>query len=422
MKIFYNLFIYLFMAILWQVSPFKRKARLLFRGRRATLRSINSRMQEIREQRGGKCRCVWLHSASLGEFEQGRTIIDSLRREDPSLIVVVTFFSPSGYVPRANYPGADAVFYLPSDTSSNARRMVRAIKADQVIFVKYEFWYHYLREVARSGAELVLVSALFQPKMSFFRWYGGFFRKMLGYFTHLFVQDQASKELLNKIAVENVTVAGDTRFDRVKEITQQTTTLPLIESFVQEQQQVMVCGSSWPEDETLLVQLFKENPKIKMIFAPHNVTPSNVESIESQLEGYKVERYTQTTPQKAAQAQVLIIDCIGVLSSIYKYGSTAYIGGGFGHGIHNILEAATWGLPVMFGTNYHRFAEARDLIERGGAQSIANYQELQLGYQSQIEELEHLSQVTREYVTEQCGATELIVEYLNLRTKEIISQ
>ncbi len=414
MKIFYNLFIYLFMAALWLVSPFKHKAKLLRKGRLETLRGVKERMAQIRAQRGDHP-TVWLHCASLGEFEQGRTIIDQLRRETPELIVVVTFFSPSGYVPRHNYPGADAVFYLPSDTPRNARRVVAAIGAQKVIFVKYEFWNYYLRAISRSGADLIIVSALFQPRMSFFRWYGGFFRGMLKYFSHLFVQDQSSMELLKSIGVENVTVAGDTRFDRVKEITSLTVELPIVESFAHGASQVMVCGSSWGEDEALLAELYKANPQIKMIFAPHNVTPTTVESLEKLFEGKATQRYTQTNPEKVKTAQVLIIDCIGILSSVYKYGSTAYIGGGFGHGIHNILEAATWGLPVIFGPKYQRFAEARDLIEQKGAISISNYTQLKDSYQKQIDNLEALSKITREYVEQKCGATQMVVKYLNLR-------
>ncbi len=405
------------MAALYLVSPFKRKANLLLCGRRATLGSIGESMDSIRAKRStttkGKIQTTWVHAASLGEFEQARNLIDRLREQSPQEIIIVTFFSPSGYVPRANYPAADGVFYLPADTKANARKIVAAIDADRVVFVKYEFWYYYLREIERSGAQLLLISALFQKKSQFFKWYGGFFRGMLHKFTHLFVQDKYSAKLLYRIGIANVTVAGDTRFDRVMEIAAQAKELEIVESFTSKATHTLVVGSSWEADERLIAKLSHQNRELKIIIAPHNVNDDNIARLEKLFEAHSTALYTTSTPQSVENAEVLIIDCIGILSRIYRYGTLAYIGGGFGSGIHNILEAATWGLPVIFGPKYQRFAEAHDLIELGSGISINNFQELLDAFTSTIENLGERSKISREYVQNKAGATQKILHYIN---------
>ncbi len=405
------------MAALYLVSPFKRKANLLLCGRRSTLGSIAQKMDSIRASRSAdtkaKAHTTWIHAASLGEFEQARNFIDRLREQSPNEIIIVTFFSPSGYVPRANYPAADGVFYLPADTKANARKVVEAIDADCVVFVKYEFWYYYLREIERSGAQLLLISALFQKKSQFFKWYGGFFRGMLHKFSHLFVQDKYSAKLLYRIGIANVTVAGDTRFDRVLEIAQQAKELQIVESFTSQATQTLIVGSSWEEDEKLIAKLTQDKKELKVIIAPHNVNDDNIERIKKLFQSRTIALYTQSTPEDVTQAEVLIIDCIGILSRVYRYGSLAYIGGGFGSGIHNILEAATWGLPVIFGPKYQRFAEAHDLIELGGGVSVKNLTELESAFENTIGDLENRSKISREYVQRKAGATERILQYIN---------
>lgn len=406
---FYNLAIYLFSALLWPVSLFNKKADTLRRGRRGLVERMEKDFASLPE-----CQTLWMHCASLGEFEQGRTVIEAFKALEPTSRIVVTFFSPSGYEVRHNYSGADYIYYLPADTPCNARRVVRAIKPNIAIFVKYEYWHNYLKQLQNKGAQIYVISAIFRENMVFFKPWGGFFRAMLRRFTHLYVQNSQSIELLAAIGIQNVTVAGDTRFDRVAQITAAAPKLPIVEAFAKGQQ-VMVCGSTWPDDEKLLAKLITNHPETRFIIAPHQINENNIRTLLSALPQRTAALYTQTDERQVVNTNLLIINCIGILSGVYRYGQIAYIGGGFGAGIHNILEAATWGMPIIFGPRYQKFAEAVDLVNLGGAASIASEEELQTAYNLMQNNLNNISQVTKKYVETRCGATEII-------TRELISR
>lgn len=403
---FYNLAIYLFSALLWPVSLFNKKADTLRRGRRGLVERIEKDFASLPE-----CQTLWMHCASLGEFEQGRTVIEAFKALEPTSRIVVTFFSPSGYEVRHNYSGADYIYYLPADTPCNARRVVRAIKPNIAIFVKYEYWHNYLKQLQNKGAQIYVISAIFRENMVFFKPWGGFFRAMLSRFTHLYVQNSQSIELLVAIGIQNVTVAGDTRFDRVAQITAAVPKLPIVEAFAKGQQ-VMVCGSTWPDDEKLLAKLITNHPETRFIIAPHQINENNIRTLLSALPQRTAALYTQTDERQVVNTNLLIINCIGILSGVYRYGQIAYIGGGFGAGIHNILEAATWGMPIIFGPRYQKFAEAVDLVNLGGAASIASEEELQTAYNLMQNNLNNISQVTKKYVETRCGATEIITRKL----------
>lgn len=403
---FYNLAIYLFSALLWPVSLFNKKADTLRRGRRGLVERMEKDFASLPE-----CQTLWMHCASLGEFEQGRTVIEAFKALEPTSRIVVTFFSPSGYEVRHNYSGADYIYYLPADTPCNARRVVRAIKPNIAIFVKYEYWHNYLKQLQNKGAQIYVISAIFRENMVFFKPWGGFFRAMLSRFTHLYVQNSQSIELLAAIGIQNVTVAGDTRFDRVAQITAAAPKLPIVEAFAKGQQ-VMVCGSTWPDDEKLLAKLITNHPETRFIIAPHQINENNIRTLLSALPQRTAALYTQTDEHQVVNTNLLIINCIGILSGVYRYGQIAYIGGGFGAGIHNILEAATWGMPIIFGPRYQKFAEAVDLVNLGGAASIASEEELQTAYNLMQNNLNNISQVTKKYVETRCGATEIITRKL----------
>lgn len=403
---FYNLAIYLFSALLWPVSLFNKKADTLRRGRRGLVERMEKDFASLPE-----CQTLWMHCASLGEFEQGRTVIEAFKALEPTSRIVVTFFSPSGYEVRHNYSGADYIYYLPADTPCNARRVVRAIKPNIAIFVKYEYWHNYLKQLQNNGAQIYVISAIFRENMVFFKPWGGFFRAMLSRFTHLYVQNSQSIELLAAIGIQNVTVAGDTRFDRVAQITAAVPKLPIVEAFAKGQQ-VMVCGSTWPDDEKLLAKLITNHPETRFIIAPHQINENNIRTLLSALPQRTAALYTQTDEHQVVNTNLLIINCIGILSGVYRYGQIAYIGGGFGAGIHNILEAATWGMPIIFGPRYQKFAEAVDLVNLGGAASIASEEELQTAYNLMQNNLNNISQVTKKYVETRCGATEIITRKL----------
>ena len=397
-------------------------------------------------------RIVWVHAASLGEFEQGRPLIEKLKRENSEYKILLTFFSPSGYEVRKNYASADVIAYLPLDTPRNARRFVELVKPEKVVFVKYEFWLNYLAELRFRGIETYIISAIFRSNQVFFKWYGGIFREGLKAFKMLFVQNEESKELLKGIGVENVMVAGDTRFDRVADIAAAAKRLEIVERFVNSQLPVLVVGSSWGPDEDLLVRYINERAgRMKMIIAPHEVHEERIKELTSKLT-CKYALYTDIqkeitdgsqqstvngqpvlTPSaslvplkqgdnKICEANltlnfqlstfnsldVLVVNTIGVLSSVYQYGQVAYIGGGFGVGIHNTLEAAAWGMPVVFGPNYHKFQEAKELIECGAGQSIKNYEECARALDEFFEKNDVASKAAAEYVAKNIGATNLI--------------
>ncbi|WP_282016353.1 3-deoxy-D-manno-octulosonic acid transferase [Marinifilum flexuosum] len=368
MVLFYNLSIRLYVLLIRIAAFFNPKAKQWVVGRK----NVFAKLQEAIH---GEEDIIWFHSASLGEFEQGRPVIESFKEKYPNSKILLTFFSPSGYEVRKNYEGADYIFYLPIDFASNAKRFMYIVNPKMAFFIKYEFWHHYLKELKRRNVPTYIFSTIFRPDQLFFKGYGGFHRRMLSAFTHLFVQNQESVDLLNGIGLSNVTLTGDTRFDRVYTIATRSKALPKVEGFAQGKE-VLIAGSTWPKDEENIIKYLNETKNsYKYIIAAHEVDEDHINNITSKIQKTWV-RYTKATKEEIDAAEVLVIDCIGVLSSLYRYGTVSYIGGGFGRGIHNTLEAATFGLPVIFGPNYHKFQEAKDLIEIGASKYYENYSEL----------------------------------------------
>lgn len=400
MRFVYNVGIWLYSLAISVAALFNHKARLLFCGRRGLLKQIERSIPDEKVEQH-----IWIHCASLGEFEQGRPVIEAIRRQKPNARIILTFFSPSGYEIRKNYASVDHIFYLPADTPHAARRFIRAVKPDLAIFVKYEYWYNYLRALRQSGARSYVVSAIFRPGDIFFRPWGGLFRSMLAMIDHLYVQNQSSANMLATIGRnDRVTVAGDTRFDRVADIVAAAPILPIVEKFAGDSR-VVVCGSTWQPDQEILLELMAANPDTKFIVAPHQISESAIERFISQS-GRPAMRYTQRANDAAT---LLVIDCIGILSGVYRYGQIAYIGGGFGAGIHNILEAAAWGMPVIFGPKYQKFAEARELIELSGAVSISSGEELKERFRQVNDNVEVLSEISARYVKSHQGACSLFI-------------
>ncbi len=353
-------------------SYFNKKLRKMLDGEREAIK-------QIREKVDPDAQYIWFHAASLGEFEQGRPLIEKVHKEHPEYKILLTFFSPSGYEVRKNYTGADIITYLPIDTITNARAFLRAIRPVMAFFIKYEFWYNYLHILQHRGVPTYSVSSIFRPNQIFFKWYGRNYGRVLQCFTHFFVQNEESQQLLAGIGFKNSTVVGDTRFDRVLQIKEASKQLPIVDSFVHIHEEkkplTFVAGSSWPPDEAIFIEYFNTHPSWKLIIAPHVIGEDHLKQIISLLKNKKVVRYTQTTETDAANADVLIIDCFGLLSSIYRYGEVAYVGGGFGVGIHNVLEAAVWSIPVIFGPNNAHFAEAQGLKHNGGGFEIHNLED-----------------------------------------------
>lgn len=357
-------------------------------------------------------RYLWFHAASLGEFEQGRPLIEEIRRTYPQYKIALTFFSPSGYEVRKNYAGADLICYLPFDTPSNANRFVDLLQPEKAFFIKYEFWANYITALQQRNIPVYIFSAIFRQEQPFFKWYGGFFRRLLKAYDYVFVQDEPSAQLLRNIGIDKLSVTGDTRFDRVCEICSQAKDLPLIARFREGAKFVMVAGSSWPKDEDILTDHFNRHPEMKLIVAAHEIHESHLADIIAKLKRPYV-RYSELTEENAAQADCLIIDCIGLLSSIYRYGDAAYIGGGFGVGIHNVLEAAVYGIPVVFGPNYAKFREARELIAAKGSFSIDNqsqYDALVDRFMSDADFCAASGKLAGAYVEANAGATRMILE------------
>lgn len=356
---------------------------------------------------------IWVHCASLGEFEQGRPVIEKLKFEFPQYKILLTFFSPSGFEIRKNYDQADYIFYLPWDTKRNASRFIEIVKPALAIFIKYEFWYHYSTQLKKRNIPLLSVSSIFRENQLFFKRYGGFYRKILFNFTYFFVQNDESGRLLKSIKIPNFVQAGDTRFDRVNEMVKRSNDLPAVTKF-KGNEKIMVIGSCWPEDLEVLVPFINEHYyHIKFIIAPHEISESFISNLEESLDAETV-RYSTIETAKAGKAQVLIIDNIGMLGRLYKYGEFAYIGGAFGKGLHNILEAACYGIPIFFGNvNYQKFQEAIDLINRGGAFEVADYPDFKNKYEAVTLPQTFLlaCEVTRQYVEENLGATEKVMQY-----------
>ncbi len=354
-------------------------------------------------------RILWIHASSVGEFEQGRPLIESVREQHPEYKILLTFFSPSGYELRKNYEGADYIFYLPVDTPGNARRFLKAAHPEVAIFVKYEFWLNMLFELRRQRVDTYIISAIFRKDSIFFRWYGVLWRRALESFKVIFVQNRESKEYLSEIGVSSVVVAGDTRFDRVAKIAQEVKTNEIIERF-KGASPILVAGSTWPADEELLSRIIERNGGVKFVVAPHEITPARIAELETRFSSSV--RYTQITSESSLEeCQVLILDTIGHLSSIYRYASWAFIGGGFGVGIHNTLEASTFGLPIAFGPNYHKFKEARDMIELGACRSVSCAKELEEWFKPLYEDKEYhhkIAEIIKEYTVKNQGASVII--------------
>lgn len=359
----------------------------------------------------GKGTTAWFHASSLGEFEQARPVIEALKKEHPEYKIVVTFFSPSGYEIRKNYDLADYICYLPMDTPGNAKRFVATIQPQVVYFVKYDFWYNYMRAIKDSGAQMYIFSTIFRPNQYFFKWYGGWFRKQLKLFDHLFVQNQESLQLLKKAGIEQCSIAGDTRFDRVHDITMAAKEFKEIEAFA-DGKPVVMAGSSWEPDEAQLKQ-YLDNTKVdlKLIVAPHMIHEEHLQKIEALFGKENCVRFTRLTP-KENYRQILIIDTMGMLSAMYRYATVAYIGGGFGQGIHNILEALTFGKPVVFGPRYQKFQEAHDIIALGGGKSYNEQTELKQCLDEWLcnnEQYTKASQTCKDYVEGNLGAAKTIL-------------
>jgi 3-deoxy-D-manno-octulosonic-acid transferase len=402
----YNLGIYLYSLIIHLAAPFSRKPRKMMKGHWIVY-------ELLRQQKENGVKYIWFHAASLGEFEQGRPLIEKIKERYPEYKILLTFFSPSGYEVRRNYKEADIVCYLPLDKPRNVKKFLDIIQPCMAFFIKYEFWKNYLNELHKRNIPVYSVSSIFRKEQVFFKWYGGAYRKVLSNFDQLFVQNETSKRFLSKIGIEKVTVVGDTRFDRVLEIRQEAKNLPLVEAFKGDSLTI-VAGSSWAPDEDLFIEYFNNHPEIKLIIAPHVIDENHLVEIISKLKRPYV-RYSKATEQNVKKADCLIIDGYGLLSSIYRYGEIAYIGGGFGVGIHNVLEAAVYGIPVIFGPKYQKFMEARQLIEGKGAFSIKDGEELSLLLNKMISDKEYLKESgsnAGNYVTKNLGASELILSQI----------
>lgn len=403
MLLLYNLALRFYFFLIMIAAFFNKKAKLWLDGRK-----------KIEYQQFTKS--AWFHFASLGEFEQGLPVLTTYKVSNPGLKIVITFFSPSGFEIRKNTPLADAVYYLPLDTKRNARKFIAAINPTVAVFTKYEYWYHFFNELHKRDIPLYIISGIFRENQVFFQWYGSLHRRMLQFVTRFFVQDEDSKLLLQKINIDNVSVSGDTRFDRVWANAQRPKSFPVIEEF-SKGHKVFVAGSTWPEDEALLAKLAPDHPHWKFIFAPHEISEEKINKLIEQLPLDSSIRYSQISNLKSeiSNHSVLIIDNIGMLSSLYQYGDIAYIGGGFGVGIHNTLEAAAFGLPVIFGPKYDKFKEARDLVELRLGFSINNENELKkiVDYLTGDElRYQPISQKIKAYIREHIGATEMIIGYL----------
>lgn len=409
--LFYNIFLFLYNNALRLAACWNPKAAKWINGRKNWQNALRSALGD------NKRPVVWMHCASLGEFEQGRPVLEAIRRQHPDYFVLISFFSPSGYEIRKNYLGADYICYLPMDGRLNARKFVEWANPRVVIWVKYEFWYYYLQALQAKKAGLVLVAGRFRPSQAFFKWYGGLHRSMLKCFTHLFVQDLESARLLQHIGVTGVTVAGDTRYDRVSAIADQWTEIDEIHRFVQNQPTI-VCGSTWPEDEEELDHFANTHPEIRFIIAPHEIEEPHLKEIEKLF--HRTIRFSvwKQNNQMATEANVLIIDNIGLLSRLYKYARIAYVGGGFGDdGLHNILEAAVYGVPVVHGPTFDRFPEAAELIEAGGGFSVDHAIDLENRLSRLLNnpsEWTAAAAAAQQFVAERKGATQTIISYLEV--------
>ena len=380
------------------MAPFNPKARLWVEGRRYWYATLEEKLEN------NTTPIVWFHAASLGEFEQGRPVIEAFREQYRGYKILLTFFSPSGYEVRKNYEGADYIIYLPADTPRNAQQFVGLVKPQMAFFIKYEFWHNYLHELKRAHVPILCFSAIFRPDQLFFKPYGGFYRALLHCFDHILVQNKESVDLLKRIGITQVTRAGDTRFDRVAQVAAARKAIPLAAAFKHEQP-LLVVGSAWPEDMTVLIPFLNAFSKpLKVIVAPHEIHDDEIERWRGQLTKTSV-RFSQTAETTVQQADVLIIDNVGMLSSLYQYGEFAYVGGAFKQGLHNILEAAAFGMPLFFGPEYQKFQEAIDLVNEGGAFPISTTAELTTLFTRQYADPSEAARICHTYVQRNIGAT-----------------
>ena len=402
MLLLYRFGLSIFYILMKFASLWHPKAKLWVSGRQNWEKELRKKVGKIESS-------VWFHFASLGEFEQGRPVLEALKKAEPETNIIISFFSPSGYEIHKNYPLALAVCYLPLDTTNNATTFIEIIKPKYAVFTKYEYWFYFFRTLHQKHIPLYLISGIFRKNQAFFKFYGGFYRQMLSFITYFFVQNEESKTLLNSLGINQVAVSGDTRFDRVTENAKNKIELKEIEAFCGSSK-VLVAGSTWPADEELLNTIIESCTDWKFIIAPHEIAETNIQGLEKQLLG-KTIRYSNLEVHKLTLPQVLIIDNIGLLSSLYAYGTIAYIGGGFGKGIHNTLEAAAFGLPVIFGPKYQKFQEAKDLIELNAGFSISNQAELNDCFKLlQSDTHKEAGKQAKAYVDEHTGATAQILE------------
>lgn len=401
MRFLYNIFIYIYIGILHLISPFNKKIKTMLKGEKECFDKLKSINQNDK--------IAWFHCASLGEFEQGRPLLEEVKKHFPQHKILLSFYSPSGYEAKKDYSLADYIVYLPNDTRKNAKKFVSIVNPDLVFFIKYEFWYNYILEL--KGRRLFQVSLILRKNQYFFTWYGKWFAKQLKNFEHFFIQNQQTATLLNKIGYKNITISGDTRFDRVMTIANNAKSFQDIEKFCQGDKKIILAGSSWLADEKIIEKAIK-NLDIKLIIAPHIVEQSHINEIQELFP--QAILYSELAENKK-ESNILIINCIGILSNLYQYCDIAYIGGGFGVGIHNTLEAATFGKPICFGTNYQKFQEAIDLINLKAAYSISNEEELKEILSSLLsdkEKYEKSATASKNYVQEKVGACKKIIEHL----------
>ncbi len=406
MSILYNLGIFFYGIAIRLAALFNSKAKFFVTGRKNWKKRLQSQIDP-------NASYIWFHCASLGEFEQGRPLMEELKLKLPEYKIILTFFSPSGYEIRRNYDGADIVSYLPLDTKQNAEAFLNIVKPEKAFFVKYEYWYHYITQLKQRQTPLYIVSAIFRENQHFFKnsLWGSWYRKLLLGFEHFFIQNEKSAELLKSIDIKNFTIAGDTRFDRVAAIAKSAKTFANVEKF-KGNSLTIIAGSTWKPDEELLAAFINNSKGIKFIIAPHEVHPSNINRIHQLLKKPAIS-FSKVQDSGIEDYDVLIIDSIGILSSLYQYGNVAYIGGGFGVGIHNILEAATFKLPIIFGPNYKKFKEAVDLVEQNGAFSIQNFDDLHSALNKLLQDklaLKNAAEVCEKYVEKNVGSTKLIIK------------
>ncbi|NDW08626.1 3-deoxy-D-manno-octulosonic acid transferase [Dysgonomonas sp. 520] len=410
----YNLAIFLYAFVVRLIAPYHKKAGLMVSGHKRIFDTLQAKIDP-------SSKYIWIHAASLGEFEQGRPIIENIKKNHPQYKILLTFFSPSGYEIRKDYDLADVVTYLPFDKPRNVRRFLDLVNPHSAIFIKYEFWMNFISQLYARKIPVYMVSAIFRPSQLFFRWYGKPMRTILHKYKTICVQDENSKELLAEIGVkDNVAVCGDTRFDRVLDINKAAKVLPIVDVFTKtntgEKVKTLVAGSSWPKDEAIFIPYFNANKDIKLIIAPHEIHESHLQKIEALLERPSI-RISQSRVDDIEKYDCLIVDAYGMLSSIYRYGEVAYVGGGFGVGIHNVLEAAVYGMPVVFGPNFKKFREARELIECGGGYCISDYSSFHSLMDEFINYPETLSaagKASDNYVKNNTGVVDRIMEIIKL--------